>query len=205
MQHRSFAWAEPIERLGEHALDHGRQRSLRDLVRDDLAVIQIHHRRQIQLSIVDLELRHVRHPFLVRLIGPEVTLQMVGCRLGNCSCKGLVAFGSNQRFQLHRNHQLLHGLVVDTRPLSFQLSSYSPIAVPAAVTIEDVADPGLQVAVSVARVKSLLLVVKAAACQPGNLQQIREWEVLPQLEHDQRPLAGTERVLARVKACAFFR
>jgi transposase, IS5 family len=43
-----------------------------DLVRDDLAVVQVHDRRQVELSVLDLELCHVGHPPFVGKIGREV-------------------------------------------------------------------------------------------------------------------------------------
>jgi hypothetical protein len=147
MQNRSLAGIEPDERLGQHVLDHDRERTFCNLVRHDLPVVEVHHRRQVQLLVVDLELGHVGHPLLVGLIRCEVALQAVRRRLGSRAFIGLVAFGANQRLQLHLDHQLLDCLVVDDEPLLAQFSGDPAIAIPTLVTVEDLADLRLQVAV----------------------------------------------------------
>ena len=163
MKHRSFAGTKPAKNLSEHLFNHGRQRALRDLVRNDRTVVQVHHRREVELSIVDLELSHVRHPFLVRLIGREITLQMVGCGLADRAREGLVTLGPNQRLQLHRDHQFLNRLVINRPAGPFQLDGYAAVSVPASVQIEDLADLGPQIAVLIDGLESPLLIVEATA------------------------------------------
>lgn len=130
---------------------------------------------------------------------------MIGRCLSRPPVEGLVAPRPNERLQLHRDRQFLNRLVVDGPAGRLQLGGHAAVAVPAPVPVKDLSDLGLQITMLVDGLESLLLIVKATARQASSPQQTGKREMRPQLDHDQRPFAGTERVLTRTKACASFR
>src|SRR3546814_20515101 len=59
---------------GANQVEHG---SFAFLVGHNLTVVEIHHRRKVQLLAVDVELSHIGYPFLARTHRVELTIQQV--------------------------------------------------------------------------------------------------------------------------------
>ena len=83
-------------------------------VRDDLAVVQVHAGRQVELVAIHIELGDIGRPLLVWRGRAEVTLQNVGhVRIADAQDMPRAPLRPNQRAQPHLLHQTLHALVVD--------------------------------------------------------------------------------------------
>ena len=140
MQDRPVLVIEAAHCLVEHVLDQLEDGSPRGLEGDDLAVVQVHDRRQEQLFAGDIELGDIGRPLLVHALRPELTLQQVGCHTASLTLVGPVLLGSDQRLQSHLNHQPLDGLVVDRASTPTDRGRHPTIAVAALVFVEDRAD-----------------------------------------------------------------
>ncbi|RMO78503.1 hypothetical protein ALQ34_200100 [Pseudomonas syringae pv. maculicola] len=104
-----------LQRLVQHTGDQLKARPGRQFVRHDLTVVQVHHRREIQLSIGHFKLGHIGHPFLVRALRREIALQQIRCNFSDGALIGTVFFWSNNGAQTQFSHQFLHNLLVDQR------------------------------------------------------------------------------------------
>ncbi|MNJ60661.1 hypothetical protein D3C77_564110 [compost metagenome] len=110
------------------------------MISNDLAVVQIHDRRKVQLLACHFELGDIRYPFLIWLIGTEVALQDVGCGFTHQPPIRLVLLGTHRAFQIQLGHQTAHLFTVNQLPFAAQRRRNSSIAVAAAVPMADVLD-----------------------------------------------------------------
>ena len=83
-------------------------------------------------------------------------------------------------------HQSLNRLVIDEMASASYRSRYPTIAIPALVLIERRTNLVFQLSVLISRLQRLLLIVKGAACQTGELQQAFERVPRPQSYYDSR-------------------
>ena len=104
----------PRQRCLEHAGNQFEDRTPCHAVRDDLAVVQVHARRQVELVAIHIELGDIGCPLLVWRGRAEVALQNVRhVRIARARDMLGALLRPNQRAQSHLAHQTLHALVVD--------------------------------------------------------------------------------------------
>lgn len=102
------------ERGLKHAGNHLEDRAPCHAVRDDLAVVQVHAGRQVELVATHIELGDIGRPLLVRRVRAEVALQNVGhVLIAHARDLQRALLRPNQRAQPHLLHQTLHALVVN--------------------------------------------------------------------------------------------
>ena len=174
MQDRPVLWAEPSERLAQHRADHVEERPLGRCVRKDLAVEQVHDRRQVQLLSIDLELGNVSHPLLIGTRSIEVPLKQVWSNLPHLPAVRPVLLQADERLQLQLFHETLHCLVVDQVALLAQCRGDAPIAISAFVQIVDRLDLVFDGRVFVHDQQGSLLVIKGASRQASCSEERRE-------------------------------
>src|SRR3546814_18060116 len=83
---------------GANQVEHG---SFACLVGHNLTVVEIHHRRQVQLLAVDVELSHIGYPFLARTHRVELTIQQVRCHAPDLTTIGSIFLQAHQRPQAY--------------------------------------------------------------------------------------------------------
>ena len=196
----------PRKRCLERAGNQLEDRTPCHAVRDDLAVVQVHAGRQVELVVIHLELGDVGHPLLIWRGRAEVALQNVGhVRIAHARYMPGALLRPNQCAQSHLLHQALHALVVDR--FGHRIAQHGrdpPVAVAAFVLVIDSADPGFHGALLVGALACAALVVERAACQSRYLQQVRQFMVMPQPGNQTR-FVGAAYLFDRIKACNFFR
>lgn len=171
MQDRPVFIAELIQCLNEHVLDQLKDRPPGRLECDDLAIMEVHDRRQVKLFAGDAELGYVSGPLLVHALGGELPLQQVWCYASDLPLVGAVLLRPDQGLQSHLDHQPLDGLVVDRLSEPSDRSAHPTIAITPLVVLEDRPDRHLQRRMPIARRQHLLLVIEGAAGKARKLQQ----------------------------------
>lgn len=140
-------------------------------VTDDLPVEQVHHRREIDLPVIDTELGHARNPLLVRAGGREVTLEQVRCDPPDLARERLVSLLPDGAAQPELVHQLQHRLLRNRPALAPQQAQNAAVTITTAVTIEQALDLDLQRRVLVRLGETGLVVEERRPGKPGNTQQ----------------------------------
>ncbi|MOA04241.1 hypothetical protein D3C78_1237850 [compost metagenome] len=96
MEHEFRLLPQGLECLVEHVPNQAVLWATGRLVGDDFPVIQIHHRRKIELLLRHLELGYVTHPFLVGALRDEITLQQIHRYLADSTSVRPIFLGSHQ-------------------------------------------------------------------------------------------------------------
>lgn len=136
VEHWGLVRSETSDSGNQHFLHHGAVRSATHLKGNDLLVIEVQNRREIDLLAPDIELRDICYPFLMGLAGPKVTTKNMISHSTNLAPVGLIALGSHQRLQIKLSHKFLHGLVIKWLPQSLERQSDTPIAIPTPMLVE---------------------------------------------------------------------
>jgi len=157
-----------LERAGDQLED----RASCHAVRNDLAVVEVHAGRQVELVAVHIELGDVGRPLLVGRGRAEVALQNVGHVLvAHAWDMPGALLRPDQRTQPHHLHQTLYALVIDGHlERTGQRSRDPSVAVAALVLVVDGPDPGFHGAPPVGTLGRLAVVVERAARQACYLQ-----------------------------------
>lgn len=143
------------------------------MIRHDLAVVQVQHRRQIQFFSGHLELGHVRYPFLVGPFGGELAFQFIRRDAAGLATIGLVLFHAHRAFQVQLVHQPSHHFTVNYLAGVAQGCGHSPVAVAPFMLALDALDQGFQRGERVPGSDGLELVVVGAAAQSDQVEQGR--------------------------------
>lgn len=165
---------QPRQCLVEYGLDQLEGRPPCRLESDDLAVMEVHDRREEEFVASDAELGDVSHPLLMHVLGAKPALDQIRSRAPGLTFIGTVLLRPDQRLQSHLDHQSLDGLVIDHLSELTDRSRYPTIAIAPLVSVEDRPDARLQCSMPVARRQQFLPVMEGAACQTRELQQACE-------------------------------
>ena len=92
--------------------------------------MQIENWGQIQFLAKQAELRHIRDPFLIRLVRMEIPIQQIRCIFAHFSLVGAVFLHPDTANQAQLLHQPLDGLVVQREFALAKLCCDAAIAVP---------------------------------------------------------------------------
>lgn len=124
-----------LKRAGNQLED----RTLCHAVGDDLAVVQVHAGRQLELVPIHIELSDVGRPLLVWRCHAEVALQNIGyVRIAYARDMPGALLRPDQRTQPHLLHQTLHALVID--PFRHRIAQHGrdpPVSVAPFVLVVD--------------------------------------------------------------------
>src|SRR5260364_42770 len=189
MQDWALSRFQPITRFSQQRSSPIKQGALGNLVRDDLAVVYVHHWRQVEFLAANVEFRHIRYPFLVRIVRLELALEDIRRGATDFAPVGAVLLLSDARLQLQCSHETLHGFVIDQLAFLTYHSRDTAVAILALMNLENPAHSPFETRRLVRHLQRLLRIVKGAACEAGHLEQASEWILLPQLKHDLRSLS----------------
>ena len=78
--------------LVQHVCHHTEHRAIRYGIADQIAAVQIENWGQIQFLAKQAELRHIRDPFLIRLVRMEIPIQQIRCIFAHFSLVGAIFF-----------------------------------------------------------------------------------------------------------------
>ncbi|MNF83904.1 hypothetical protein D3C84_662420 [compost metagenome] len=189
VEHQIHRALQLFNSLIQHLGYQGKTRSRSDLVGQDLAVVQIHDGRQIELLQPDFELRNIGHPLLIGPLREKVTLQQIRRYFADQTFVRPISFWTHQRFEVHVVHQTLNPFFVDRLFFADRQGNTSIAETPLMLMVEAL-DGGFQVCMLVRLLKRADLIVEGTAREIGQPEQAVQRKPRAQRHHGERFFLG---------------
>ena len=190
--------------LFQHRCHHQQIRTFGLSLGHNIAAAQIHDRGQVQLLTKQPELRHIRRPLLVWLLGMEVAIQQIFCHLAHFALVRAVFLHANTANKPQFLHQSLYCLVIDGKILVVKLVRDAPVAISSLVFMEQFCDLGFDDGILILPNHALCMVVEGCSRDLSDFQQHCQIMFLP-LFLDHLYFLLWRRSSSKTKACNFFR
>ena len=169
--------------LFQHRCHHQQIWTFGQSVRHNIAAVQVHDRRQVQLLAKQPELRDIRCPFLVRLLCVEIPIQKILCHLAYFAFVRAVFLHPNTANKAQFLHQPLNRLVIDGEILVVKLVRDAPVAISSLVFMEQFCDLGFDDGILILPNHALCMVVEGCSWKLSDLQQQFQIVFLPQFQN----------------------